>query len=91
MNAIAAVVSGLLDLREILGAGLDKILEVTGIELGLAYWLEAAESSLFPSAGLPDQAGLRPLAYCGLSEQFIPATIPLVIAVWSWIGIKTRL
>ncbi len=42
VNAIAAVVSRSLDLNEILGAALDKTLEVTGMELGIAYRLEAA-------------------------------------------------
>ncbi len=77
VNTIAAVVSGSLDLQEILGAALDKTLEVTAMELGLAYRLEATESSLLPRSGMPDPASLHPLVYRGLSEQFFPATIPL--------------
>jgi GAF domain-containing protein len=37
LNAIAAVVSQSLDLKEILGAALDKVLEITGLEFGGAW------------------------------------------------------
>jgi len=57
VNAIAAVVSGSLDLQEILGAALDKTLEVTGMEMGLAYRLEAtAEAPLPGEVAVPGEA-----------------------------------
>jgi signal transduction histidine kinase len=40
LNAIAAVVSRSLDLKEIMSAALDKTIEVTGMEMGVAYRLE---------------------------------------------------
>jgi signal transduction histidine kinase len=71
VNAIAAVVSRSLDLNSILGDALDKTLEVTGMELGLAYRLAA------PQKGLPGSGRLHPLAHRGLSNQFFPNTTPL--------------
>lgn len=54
LNSIAAVVSGSLDLKEILGAALDKTLDATAMDFGTAYSVEgngehtpsAAESSV---------------------------------------------
>jgi signal transduction histidine kinase/ligand-binding sensor domain-containing protein len=48
LNSVAAVVSRSLDLREIMRAALDKTLEVTGMELGVAYRLEIGEEGKEP-------------------------------------------
>lgn len=48
LNSIAAVVSRSLDLKEIMSAALDKIIEVTGMEMGVAYRLELGEDVTEP-------------------------------------------
>jgi PAS domain S-box-containing protein len=71
VNAIAAVVSGSLDLNAILSAALAKTLEVTGMELGIAYRLEA------PEPGMPGSERLIPLTHLGFSDRFFPISTPL--------------
>ncbi len=61
LNAIAAVVSRSLDLKEVLHSALDKTMEVVHMGCGGAYRLEGEE----------DEAYLRPLVYRGLSEEFV--------------------
>ncbi len=46
LNAIAATVNSSLDLQEILGQGLDKTLEVTGLEVGSVYLLDQKTEDL---------------------------------------------
>jgi len=46
LNAIAATVSSSLDLQEILDQGLDKMLEVTGLEAGSVYLLDQKTEEL---------------------------------------------
>jgi signal transduction histidine kinase len=48
LNSIAAVVSRSLDLKEIMSAALDKTIEVTGMEMGVAYRLEFGEDVTDP-------------------------------------------
>jgi len=50
LNAIAAVVSGSLDLREIMGAALDKTCEVLGMDFGTAYGLRGEGQRIAGSA-----------------------------------------
>jgi nitrate/nitrite-specific signal transduction histidine kinase len=59
LNAITAVVSRSLELEEILHDALDKILEVTGMEVGAAYRLEETGRTL------------ALMAHRGLSEPFV--------------------
>jgi len=56
LNSVAAVVSGLVDLPEILRASLEKIMEAFGIEAGSAYGLDEASGALVMQAqrGLTD-------------------------------------
>jgi signal transduction histidine kinase len=61
LNAIAAVVSRSLDLRDILSDALDKTLEITQMGCGGSYRLE----------GEGDNAYLNPLVYRGLSDEFV--------------------
>ncbi len=61
LNAIAAVVSRSLDLRDILSDALDKTLEITQMGCGGSYRLE----------GEGDDAYLNPLVYHGLSDEFV--------------------
>ncbi len=58
LNSIAAVVSGSLDLKEILGAALDKIREALGLEFGTAYALEGADGALPAAAENPHSPAL---------------------------------
>jgi len=71
VNTIAAVVSGSLDLHEILGAALDKTLEVTGMELGIAYRLES------DGPGIPGEEKLTLQDQRGLSDRFTHYTTRL--------------
>src|SRR5512136_3387862 len=61
LNAIAAVVSRSLDLRDILSDALDKTLEITQMSCGGSYRLE----------GEGAEAYLNPLVYRGLSDEFV--------------------
>jgi PAS domain S-box-containing protein len=61
LNAIAAVVSRSLDLKEIMSDALDKLLEIMNMEYGGAYRLE----------GEPDDALLNPLVYRGMSDESV--------------------
>jgi len=61
LNAIAALVSRSLDLKDILRDSLDKMLEIMNMEHGGAYLLE----------GEQETAVLNPLVYRSLSEEFI--------------------
>jgi PAS domain S-box-containing protein len=61
LNAIAAVVSRSLDLKEVLSDALDKTLEITRMGCGGSYRLE----------GEGNEAYLVPLVYRGLSDKFV--------------------
>ncbi len=61
LNAIAAVVSRSLDLRDILSDALDETLEITQMGCGGSYRLE----------GEGEEAYLNPLVYRGLSDEFV--------------------
>jgi len=64
LNAIAAVVSGSLDLHEILDAALDKTLEVMSIEAGGIYLLKEGSSQ--------DEEGVLTIAaHKGLGARFV--------------------
>ncbi len=55
LNSIAAVVSGSLDLGQIMTAGLEKTMEILGTEGGGAYRLEGEELAIIADRGLsPD-------------------------------------
>lgn len=62
LNSVAAVVSGLSDLREILRAALEKTMNAFGLEAGGAYGLDEETGSLVL------------LAHKGLSDSFIGQT-----------------
>ena len=62
LNSVAAVVSGLSDLREILKVSLEKTMDAFGIEAGGAYGLDEKTGSLVM------------LAHRGLSDAFIGQT-----------------
>ncbi len=59
LNSIAAVVSGLVDLHEVLGVSLERTLEAFGLEAGGAYTLQEKSQTLVL------------LAHKGLSPEFV--------------------
>ena len=65
LNSVAAVVSGLVDLPEILRVSLEKTMEAFGIEAGGAYGLDRATGNLVM------------LAHKGLSDEFVGRTARL--------------
>jgi signal transduction histidine kinase len=71
LNSVAAVVSGSLDLGEILNAALEKTMAAFDIETGAAYGLDESASTLVL------------LAHRGLSEGFVRYTagLPLEVAL----------
>ncbi len=64
LNAIAAVVSRSLDLREVMRAALEKMMDIIGMEHGIAYRLEGEDEDSTPGAHL------RVIATCGFPEEF---------------------
>jgi PAS domain S-box-containing protein len=64
LNAISAVVSRSLDLKEIMRDALEKMMEIVGMEHGIAYRLEGEEGDP------PDNAHLRVIATCGFPAAF---------------------
>jgi ligand-binding sensor domain-containing protein/signal transduction histidine kinase len=73
LNTIAAAVSRSLDLAEILNDALDKTIEATHMDVGLAFRLEDEESAS------PDGASLSLLAHRGVSDDLVRAvrSLPL--------------
>ncbi len=65
LNAISTSVSRSLDLNEIMRDALDKLLEIMGMEYGVAYRLEG------DAADSMDQAHLKVLAHRGVSAEFV--------------------
>ncbi len=63
LNAIAARVSSSLDLNEIMADALERIMELTGMEHGVAYRIAGGE-------GGAEEAHLRVMAYRGLPPTF---------------------
>jgi ligand-binding sensor domain-containing protein/signal transduction histidine kinase len=66
LNTIAAVVSHSLDLKEIMSAALDKTIEVTGMEMGVAYRLEEGEAE-----AAQDNRTLNSIASRGVPESLL--------------------
>jgi PAS domain S-box-containing protein len=73
LNSIAAVVSGSLDLKQIMGAALDKICEALGMEFGTAYGLQGSEEQVppgtTPGVDQPILAGKEAVAQVLRAEQ----------------------
>ena len=71
LNAVAAVVSRSLDLKEILSNALDHTMHTLDVEFGVAYRLAGDPN------GTEDQLCLHPLVHRGLSESFAKAARPI--------------
>ena len=69
LNAIAARVSSSLNLNEIMADALERIMELTGMEHGVAYRVEGGEGGAV-NTGEDDDAHLRVMAFRGLPPTF---------------------
>lgn len=70
LNAIAARVSGSLDLNEIMADALERIMELTGMEHGIAYRIEGGEDKAANAGTQASEAHLRVMAFRGLPPGF---------------------
>jgi signal transduction histidine kinase len=70
LNAIAAHVSSSLDLNEIMVDALERIMELTGMEHGIAYRIAGGEGGAVNTGTDAEQAHLRVMAFRGLPPTF---------------------
>ncbi|HSF82328.1 MAG TPA: histidine kinase [Anaerolineales bacterium] len=70
LNAIAASVSSSLNLNEIMADALEQIMELTGMEHGIAYRIEGGEGSVVNTGTDAQEAHLRVMAFRGLPATF---------------------
>ena len=70
LNAIAARVSSSLNLNEIMADALERIMELTGMEHGIAYRIEGGEGGAANTGTEAEQAHLRVMAFRGLPPNF---------------------
>ena len=70
LNAIAAQVSSSLNLNEVMADALERIMELTGMEHGIAYRVEGGEGSAAKSGKDAQEPYLRVMAFRGLPPSF---------------------
>jgi nitrate/nitrite-specific signal transduction histidine kinase len=70
INAIAARVSSSLNLSEIMADALERLMELTGMEHGIAYRVESGEEEAADSRTETEQAYLRVMAYRGMPPAY---------------------
>src|SRR4030067_15030 len=70
LNAIAAHVSSSLNLDEIMADALERIMELTGMEHGIAYRIEGGEGGGANTDTDAEDAHLRVMAFRGLPPTF---------------------
>jgi nitrate/nitrite-specific signal transduction histidine kinase len=70
LNAIAARVSSSLNLNEIMADALERIMELTGMEHGVAYRIAGGESSAANTGTKVEEAHLYTMAFRGLPPTF---------------------
>jgi nitrate/nitrite-specific signal transduction histidine kinase len=70
LNAIAARVSSSLNLSEIMADALERIMELTGMEHGIAYRIEDSEGGSASTGTDAEDAHLRVMAFRGLPSTF---------------------
>ena len=70
LNAIAARVSSSLNLNEIMADALERIMELTGMEHGIAYRIEGGEGGAANTGTDAEEAHLRVMAFRGLPPTF---------------------
>jgi nitrate/nitrite-specific signal transduction histidine kinase len=70
LNAIATRVSSSLDLNEIMADALERIMELTGMEHGVAYRIADGEGGAVNTGTKAEEAYLRVMAFRGLPPTF---------------------
>lgn len=70
LNAIAARVSSSLNLNEIMADALERIMELTGMEHGIAYRIAGGEGGAANTGTDAEEAHLRVMAFRGLPPTF---------------------
>ena len=70
LNAIAARVSSSLNLNEVMADALERIMELTGMEHGIAYRIEGGDSGGANTDTDAEEAHLRVMAFRGLPPTF---------------------
>jgi nitrate/nitrite-specific signal transduction histidine kinase len=70
LNAIAARVSSSLNLNEIMADALERIMELTGMEHGIAYRIAGGEGDAVNTGAYAAEARLRVMAFRGLPPTF---------------------
>jgi nitrate/nitrite-specific signal transduction histidine kinase len=70
LNAIAARVSSSLNLSEIMADALERIMELTGMEHGIAYRIEGGEGGAANTGTDTEEPHLRVMAFRGLPPTF---------------------
>ncbi len=70
LNAIAARVSSSLNLNEIMADALERIMELTGMEHGIAYRIEGGEGEAANTGTEAEEAHLRVMTFRGLPPTF---------------------
>jgi nitrate/nitrite-specific signal transduction histidine kinase len=70
LNAIAARVSSSLNLNEIMADALERIMELTGMEHGIAYRIAGGEGGAVNTGTEAEEAHLRVMAFRGLPPTF---------------------
>lgn len=70
VNAIAARVSSSLDLNEIMADALERIMELTGMEHGIAYRIESGQGATANPGKRSKEDHLRVMAFRGLPPNF---------------------
>ena len=70
LNAIAARVSSSLNLNEIMADALERIMELTWMEHGVAYRIEGGDGRAANTGTKADEAHLRVMAFRGLPSTF---------------------
>jgi len=70
LNAIVARVSSSLDLNEIMADALERIMELTGMEHGIAYRVEVGEGEAVKAGTEAGEAHLNVMAFRGLPPTF---------------------
>ena len=70
LNAISARVSSSLNLNEIMADALERIMELTGMEHGVAYRIEGGEGGAVNPGTDAEEAHLRVMAFRGLPPSF---------------------
>jgi len=70
LNAIAARVSSSLNLNEIMADALERIMELTGMEHGIAYRIAGGKGGRISTGANAEEAHLRVMAFRGLPPTF---------------------